>query len=211
MAGRRLPESWADGGTGPKEAMDFFDLKGVVEALLDDLHLARVYHKPRSEAFHPGKSAYLYAFIRTCTPYGPLGELHPKVAAAYGLAGRAVLAAELEIEGLRSYAGRRHAYRPVPRFPAALRDVAVIVPEETRCEDVVQVIRDGGGELLADVRLFDVYRGDSIPAGTKSLAFAMSFQAPDRTLTDKEIDKAFKAVQGRLQHVLKATIRTKEA
>ncbi len=207
LCGRRLPEAWGDGGAGSRACMDFYDLKGVIEALLDDLHLPRVYHGPRSEAFHPGKSAYLFAFTRTCTPYGPLGELHPKVAAAYGLGGRAVLAAEFDLSGMRTYASGRFAYTPVPRFPAALRDVAVIVPEETRCEAVVQTIREGGGEMLSDVRLFDVYRGDSIPAGTKSLAFALAYQAADRTLTDKEIEKLHKAVQGRLTHVLKASIR----
>lgn len=207
MCGRRLPESWADGGKGSKEAMGFFDLKGVVEAVLDDLHAPRVYHGPRSAAFHPGKSAYLFAFTRTCTPYGPLGELHPKVAEAYGLGGRAVLAAEVDIEALRANAGRNVTFAPIPRFPAALRDVAVIVPEEVTCEEVLRTIRDGGGALLADARLFDLYRGDSIPTGTKSLAFALAYQAPDRTLTDREIEKAHKGVMGRLTHVLKAVIR----
>jgi phenylalanyl-tRNA synthetase beta chain len=76
---------------------------------------------------------------------------------------------------------------------------------------VVREIRQGGGALVSDVRLFDVYRGESIPAGTKSLAFALAYQADDRTLSDKEIEKAHKAVMGRLQHVLKGTIRDGKA
>lgn len=209
MSGRRLPEAWPDGGAGPKGAMDFYDLKGVVEALLADLHITGAAFRPgNAAAYHPGKCAEVVAGE---TVVGTVGELHPKVAAAYGLGGKAVLAADVDLEALRAAVPSRFAYVPVPRFPAALRDVAVIVPEETTGEEVVAAIRAGGGELLADVRLFDVYRGDSIPPGTKSLAFALAYQAPDRTLTDKEIDKAHKAVQGRLKHVLKASIRGEDA
>lgn len=211
MSGRRSPEAWQDGGSGPRGLMDFYDLKGVIEAMMADLHVKRFgFDRPHSSAFHPGKSASLSGGSRGCSILGTFGELHPRVAQAYGLAGRTVLAAEIRLNEVMQTVAGRFAYAPVPRFPAALRDVAVIVPEETTGAQVEQEIRAGGGELLADVRLFDVYRGESIPAGTKSLAFAMSFLAPDRTLTDKEIEKAFKAVQGRLQHVLKATIRTKE-
>ncbi|MBY0230624.1 MAG: phenylalanine--tRNA ligase subunit beta [Gemmataceae bacterium] len=208
MAGRRVAESWADPGSAPKGAMDFFDLKGVVEALVADLRVEGAdFVADGRMPFHPGKCAVLKRGARSCDIHGALGELHPKVAAAFGLGGRAVLAAEFDIEGLRSRVGARFSYAPVPRFPAALRDVAVIVPEEMPAETVERAIRDGGGVLLAEVRLFDVYRGESIPPGTKSLAYALSYQAGDRTLTDKEVDKAHKAIEGRLRHVLKAQIR----
>ena len=101
----------------------------------------------------------------------------------------------------------RHLYVPVPRFPAALRDVAVIVEEAVPAERVAGEIRAAGGELLRSLRLFDLYRGDSIPAGHKSLAYALTYQAEDRTLTDKEVDKAHKKIEDRLKHVLKAQIR----
>ena len=98
----------------------------------------------------------------------------------------------------------------MPRFPAALRDVAVVVPETTTNERILAEIRTAGGALLRDVRLFDLYRGSSIPEGTKSLAFALTYQADDRTLTDKEVDKAHKKIEDRLVHVLKGAIRGKE-
>ncbi len=140
---------------------------------------------------------------------GHFGELHPKVAEAFELGGRGVLAGEIDLEALRGVLPARHLYQPVPRFPAALRDVAVIVPESLPAERVANEIRAAGGALLRNIRLFDLYRGDSIPAGTKSLAYALTYQADDRTLTDKEVDKAHEKIEGRLKHVLKAQIRGK--
>ena len=153
---------------------------------------------------HPGRSADLLVGGK---PVGSFGELHPKVAKAFDLAGRAVLVGEFDLEAILAAVPGRFAYAPVPRFPAALRDVAVIVPEEVTAERVVAEIRAAGGGLLRDVRLFDLYRGESIPAGTKSLAYALTYQADDRTLTDKEVDKAHKKIEDRLVHVLKGTIR----
>ena len=87
----------------------------------------------------------------------------------------------------------------------------MIVPQETTAEAVLTELKAAGSDLLADAKLFDVYTGDSIPQGTKSLAFALVYQSPDRTLTDKEIDKAQQKIEGRLRHVLKAQIRGKDA
>jgi len=108
---------------------------------------------------------------------------------------------------LQAAAPARHGYTPVPVFPAALRDVAVIVEEAVPAERVAAEIRAAGGELLRGLRLFDLYRGESIGPGVKSLAYALTYQADDRTLTDKEIDRAHKKVQDRLKHVLQARIR----
>lgn len=98
----------------------------------------------------------------------------------------------------------------MPRFPAALRDVAVIVDENVPAERVAAVVCAAGGELLRDVRLFDLYRGENIPAGRKRPAYALTYQAEDRTLTDSEVDKAHKKLEDRLRKVLKAVIRGKE-
>src|SRR5262249_15348008 len=103
----------------------------------------------------------------------------------------------------------RFPYKPVPEHQAALRDIAVVVDEALTNETVVNEIRAAGGDLLAGVRLFDVYRGESIPAGTKSLAYALTYPT-DPTPKDTEIDKAHKTVEDRLRHVLKAGIRGKE-
>jgi phenylalanyl-tRNA synthetase beta chain len=208
LAGRRVPEHWGDAGAGPRGNVEFYDLKGLVEAFLADLHVAANCRVGKYAAYHPGKCAEV---VCGETVVGAFGELHPRVAASFGLGGKPVVAAEFDLDALRGAVPPRFAYRPFSTFPAAKRDVAVIVTEDTPGERVEAEIRAGGGALLREVTLFDVYRGDSIPVGTKSLAFALTFQADDRTLSDKEIEKAFKAVQGRLSHVLKATIRDNKA
>jgi phenylalanyl-tRNA synthetase beta chain len=204
LTGRRQPEFWGDTAAQP---LDFFDLKGVVEALAGDLHLAEVGYRPAAVPYlHPGRSAELRLGEAAV---GHFGQMHPREAEAYGLGDRIVLAGELDLEALQAAAPERYTYTPVPRFPAALRDIAVVVDEAIPAEQVAQEVRRAGGELLRQVRLFDLYRGESIPPGTKSLAYALTYQAEDRTLTDKEVDRAHKKIEDRLRHVLKAQVRGK--
>jgi phenylalanyl-tRNA synthetase beta chain len=207
LSGVRQQEFWGDApGTTP-QPLDFFDVKGVVEALAADLHLANVSYRPvKIPALHPGRAAEVVVGERVL---GHFGELHPKVAEAFKMGGRAVLAGELDLEALRGELPARHLYQPVPRFPPALRDLAVIVEESLPAERVTGEIRAAGGALLREVRLFDLYRGESIPAGHKSLAYALTYQADDRTLTENEVKKAHEKIMGRLKHVLKAQIRDK--
>ncbi|HKB36878.1 MAG TPA: hypothetical protein VKD72_10515, partial [Gemmataceae bacterium] len=138
------------------------------------------------------------------------GQLHPKVAAAFDLGQRDVLAAEFDLHAILKAVPERYTYTPVPRFPAALRDIAVIVDESVTAEQVVKEIFAAGKPLLTQAWLFDVYRGESIAAGTKSLAYALTYQADDRTLNDKEIEKAHKKIEERLRRVLRAQIRGQE-
>ncbi len=204
LCGRRQSDFWGepDKASAP---IDFFDLKGVVEALAADLHLpAPIYRRSSVVCLHPGKAAEVEAGGRLI---GYFGELHPKTAEVFDLAGRQVMVGEFNLEALQAVASARHSCTPVPRFPAAFRDVAVIVPAATPADRVEAEIRAGGGDLLRGVRLFDLYRGESIGPDVKSLAYALTSQADDRTLTDKEVDKAHKKIQDRLRHVLKAQIR----
>lgn len=208
MTGNRAQEFWTDGGSKEKSPLDFFELKGVVESLAQDLHLFdTTFQLAKAAHLHPGKSATLLAGGK---PIGDFGVLHPKVAQAYNLGDRTILVAEFDVDALQAATPVRFAYTPVPRFPAALRDIAVVVDEAITAEQLESEIRKAGGDLLSGVRLFDLYRGNQIPAGTKSLAYALSYQAGDRTLADKEIDKAHKKIEDRLKNVLKATIRGKE-
>jgi phenylalanyl-tRNA synthetase beta chain len=208
MCGRRQPEFWADADKENAPRVDFFDLKGVIEALAAELHLPEVSFRPSQAAYlHPGQAAEL--LVRG-QGVGSFGQAHPRLAQQMGLkkvAERPVFVAELDLEAILAAVPAGYKYVHIPAFPAALRDVAVIVPEGVSCERLVAEIRAAGGELLRQVHLFDVYRGTSIPQGTKSLAFALTYQADDRTLTDKEMDKAHKKIEDRLKHVLKAQIR----
>jgi phenylalanyl-tRNA synthetase beta chain len=208
LTGRRWPEFWGD-GTVKAGNVDFYDLKGVLEALAGDLHLPEVSYRPAQVSYlHPGRSAELLIGGKAV---GSFGELHPDVADAFDLKGRSVLAAELDLEAILAAVPDRYTYTPVPAFPAALRDIAIVVAEDVTAERVVQEIRAAGGELLRGVRLFDVYRGGNIPAGQKSLAYALSYQAGDHTLTDNEVSAAHKKIESRLRHVLKAQVRGRDA
>jgi phenylalanyl-tRNA synthetase beta chain len=209
MTGHRQAEFWREGPGGSVQVLDFFDLKGVIESLADDLHLPEVTYRAAAAPYlHPGRAAELLLLGR---PVGHFGEMHPKTAEAYGLGQRAVLAGEFDLEAILAAVPSRHQYVPVPRFPAALRDIAVIVDEAITAERLAAEIRVAGGDLLRSLHLFDVYRGESIPAGKKSLAYALTYLADDRTLTDKEVDKAHKKIEDRLKHVLKAQVRGKDA
>lgn len=208
MTGPRNQEHWIDAGAQDKQTMDFFELKGIVETLAADLHLSKTSYRAAKVAWlHPGKSATLLVGDR---PLGDFGVLHPRVAQKLGLGERTVLAGEFDVEALQAISPARFSFAPVPRFPAALRDIAIVVEESISAESVEAEMRAAGAELLRSVRLFDLYRGNQIPAGTKSLAYALSYQADDRTLADKDIDKAHRKIEDRLKSVLKATIRGKE-
>jgi phenylalanyl-tRNA synthetase beta chain len=210
LTGKRRQEFWLDSSEQQpaNPPLEFFHLKGIVEALTADLHLPNVTYQTSSAAYlHPGRAAELMV---DGTSIGSFGQLHPRVADAYNLGGRIVLAGELDLEKLQAIVPDRYTYTPVPRFPAALRDIAVVVDQGVTAERLLAEIRAAGGSLLTQVRLFDLYQGGSIPEGKKSLAFAFTYQADDRTLTDKEVDRAHKKIEDRLRHVLKALIRGKE-
>lgn len=209
LSGRRDEAAWDDPlGEKPTQA-DFYDLKGVLEGLAADLHLPNVAFEPAKDVphLHPGRAARL---LVNGHPVGAFGELHPTVAASFKLADRAVLVAELDLEAVLAAVPERFPYRPVSTFPPVLRDVAAVVAEDVPAERVLAELTAAGGELLEGARLFDVYRGESIPAGTKSLAYALTYRVADRQLSDKEVDKAHQKIEGRLRHVLKAQIRGKD-
>src|SRR4029453_5646105 len=111
-------------------------------------------------------------------------------AEAYELGQRDVLVAEFDLEAILKAVPERYAFTPVPRYPAALRDVSLVVDEAVTAEQVVKEIRTAGGDLLRSARLFDVYRGDNVGSGKKSLTYALTYQADDRTLEEKDVKKA---------------------
>lgn len=207
ITGLREPPHWdqpSDAGTA-----DFFDAKGIVEALAGDLHLSAVEFRRSNAAFlHPGKAAEVCVGDQSV---GVFGQLHPSVAEAFDLDPRKVhLVGEFDLELLQRLVPDRFTYDPIPRYPAALRDIAIVVDEATPAAEVEAVIRAAGGKLLRQVHLFDVYRGESIPKGKKSLAYALTYQSQDKTLTDKEVDKLHRKVEEQLKRSLNAQIRGKD-
>ena len=170
---------------------DFFDGKGVVESLARELALPKLRFKALSadEAPHlqPGRAAVVLA---GGAELGWVGELHPLAVAAFE-ADAPVVAFELDVEALAKASRPARDYRDVPTFPAVSMDVAFVVDEGVAHEKLVQCMASAGGKLLEDARLFDVYRDEErVGAGKKSMAYALTYRAADRTLTSDEVDKA---------------------
>ncbi len=183
LAGPATPTSWREKAP---PATDFYGLKGVVEALLRGLHLTAVMYEPvEHPTFAPGRTARLLVGGEVM---GVLGEIHPQVRKAFDLPAGPICLAELDLEALLGRVALGYPVTPVPRFPPVLEDIAVVVDDTVSAADLTAAIRNAGGTLLVEVRLFDVYRGPQVPAGKKSLAFSLAFQAPDRTLTDAEVE-----------------------
>ena len=203
LTGPRRPIGWQAADVAP---VDFFDLKGIVEALLEGLHVSGVKFEPSQHvSYWPGRCALLKVADE---PLGVLGQLHPAVVEAFDMPGNAaVLAAELDLERLMTHVPDAFRVRPVPRFPAVRQDIALVVDEDIPADRVQAAIREAGGRLLADARLFDVYRGEQIGPGKKSLAYTLTFQADDRTLTDKEVAKQQARIVRALEEKLGARLR----
>ena len=204
LTGPRDPLTWQD-ANAERAPMDFFDLKGVVEALTHGLYLSGVTYEPGGHpTFMPGRTAKL---LIGGQPAGWLGELHPLVREKFDLPAQAVLVADLDLELLLSKVDERHAVNPVPEFPPVKEDLAVIVEEKTPGARVQAIIQAAGGDLLVDVTLFDLYRGEQIGAGKKSLAYRLTYQSPDRTLTDAEAARVRERIVKRLKEEVGAVLR----
>jgi phenylalanyl-tRNA synthetase beta chain len=192
--------------SGP--AVDFFDLKGVVQNLLAGLGVPddEVRWRPAADlAFlHPGKTARVELAGQAV---GAAGALHPGVAQALDLAGEVWLF-ELDFEQVGHYRPRRVALRSLPRFPAVTRDIALVVDESFLAETILEEIRALADPLVESASLFDCYRGTPIPEGKKSLAYTIAYRAQDRTLTDDEANAAHDRVRGHLSARFALTLRS---
>jgi phenylalanyl-tRNA synthetase beta chain len=182
LAGRLQPPSW---GTPEPPRAGFFAAKGLLGAVCDALRVAWSV-EPATEPFlHPGRSARVLAGDDQ-EPLGWIGELHPLVARAYDLPDEAA-AFEVDLGRLVAYADAVPTYVDLTSFPALRQDLAVAVSDDVPAAAVVSVVRRAGGDLLADARVFDVYRGAQVGEGRTSLALALQFRAPDRTLADEDV------------------------
>ncbi|MDH4100628.1 MAG: phenylalanine--tRNA ligase subunit beta [Nitrospirota bacterium] len=183
--------------------MTFFDIKGIVEEMLDLLSVTNHTWRAASIPFlHPGMSASLVVDGKDA---GYVGALHPDVAEAMDVQGP-VFVAELDVTILAE--GRTlRSYRSLPRFPAADRDMALLVDAATSAEDVLAIIRQAGGSLMEDVSLFDVYRGANIPEDKKSMAFSIRYRDPEKTLSDAEVKEMHAGILDRVNKALGAELR----
>ncbi len=216
MTGPRGVEHWEQ--QAPPALLDLFDLKGVIESFLSSLHVGEVNcqpvrpqntqvadpHPSAVSYLHPGQSALVIAGERVL---GTIGQLHPALLEGLHLGRRKVFVADLDLEAILASTPMLHRFEAISPFPPVLQDIALVVDEALPAAKVSAEIRAGGGELLRGIRLFDVYRGQNLPAGKKSLAYALTYQAHDRSLTDKEVAKVHAKIVGRVEKLLGATLR----
>ncbi len=211
MTGLRAATSW---DIKDSAALDFYDLKGRIELLLSSLQYTDVSFVSTDSVdpvtslptgcLHPGKAAEIRVSGQTV---GLLGELHPMVKEKYEFGPHPVLVAEFDLAALRKVAP---AYKvtPVPEFPPVLEDIAITVAESVPASAVEALIRQTGAKSLANVRLFDVYRGEQIGTGLKSLAYNLTYQAPDKTMTDADAAAIRNKIVKRLEQELGAKLRS---
>ena len=187
------------------EGYDFFTMKGAVESILRDLRVAGAAFRACQDdpSYHPGRCAGVYAGEKLL---GVVGQIHPAVAANYGVDCE-LYCAELSFKALLEAQGPGAEYHPLPRFPAVSRDIAVVCGEEVTVGALEACIRKAGGRLLRDVALFDIYRGQGVAEGSKSVAFSMTLRADDRSITASEADGEVKDILTALEQELGATLR----
>ncbi|MDP2918720.1 MAG: phenylalanine--tRNA ligase subunit beta [Dehalococcoidia bacterium] len=196
IAGRRGERWWQGDG----EPVDFFDAKGIVEGLLAQFNTTARFDPANDESLHPARQA---AVTIGGKQVGVVGELHPAVAGHFELPGGVYLF-ELNLPALVLHTGFM-MYQPIPKFPATIRDIALVVDVTVPHQKIVDIVR--AVSLVIDVSLFDVYAGEQVPAGKKSLAYRLTFQSPNRTLTDEEVNRVQQQILNRLVAEVDASLR----
>ena len=199
--GRREPKGWSQ---NPAQ-IDFYDAKGIVEELLAGLSINNYFVEAGEHyALHPGKTA---VFKKGRDVLVTVGEVHPAVSEALGIK-KKIYVFEADIETLQRFAAKKFSLESLPKYPSISRDLAILVEHDTAAGDVEKVIVKSGGKFFKGVTLFDVYKGERIPADKKSLAFALEFRSNERTLTDEEADEAFKNILAAVEKDFGATLRS---
>lgn len=198
VAGSQVPENWANG----RREVDFFDVKGELESLFRLLGVEVRFSAGQHPALHPGQTAQLFLNDQ---PVGWLGSLHPLVQKKLDLNGT-ILMFELFLSPILS--GYVPNFKEFSKFPEVRRDLAIIVGNEIAFADVDRVVRNNAGERLTALRAFDVYEGEKLGEGKRSLALSLFWQHPERTLNDDEVHELFDGVVNALQQELGATLRS---
>jgi phenylalanyl-tRNA synthetase beta chain len=204
LTGPRQDEYWQTAVT--QDSLDFFDLKGIIETIIETLHIQDFSVEAANHpTFRPGRTARL---LIGSQQIGWLGELHPSVVAGFDIRGEhPVMAAELDLDLVRSHIPDLHYLVPVANYPVVREDLAVVVDRDVPAQKVEDVIRQTGGFLLKEVALFDVYEGAQIGSTKKSLAYHLAFQSPSKTLTDKDVRKQRQRILQQLERLLGAHLR----
>jgi phenylalanyl-tRNA synthetase beta chain len=199
LGGPRLERSWLSG----EDTLDFYDAKGILETVFNRLKVKAGFNPAEDQALLAGKTAEVIVGGERA---GVVGEIHPKITALFDISTQPIILFEIELAKLLPFAGAVYRYRPIPRFPGNSRDIALILDAGIAASSVQEVIESF--PLVEQVTLFDVYSGEQVPPGKKSLALSVRFQSAERTLTDEEVNKAQQQIVDRLQHEFGANLRS---
>lgn len=184
--------------------MDFYYLKGILENILMQLGIENVSYKAQAQAaYHPGRTAMIYA---DGVELGVIGEVHPQVRQNFNIKPRAC-SFELDVAQLYALSSRRMMMDSITKYPAVERDLALLLRAELTAVEIMEVIQAAGTELLQNIALFDVYAGDQVASGFKSMAFRMTFQSKERTLTEADVSSVMDGIITALEQELQASLR----
>ena len=200
ITGRRQLQGWNQSN----DLVDFYDAKGIVENLLQEVRVSRYTVEAGTHyAMHPGKTAL---FKKGRDVIATVGEVHPSVLAAYGIT-KPVYIFELDVDTVMKYMAKDLKHKALPKYPATSRDLAMLVDVDICAADIEKAMTKAAGQNLTQITLFDVYTGKQVEEGKKSLAFSLTFQSNDKTLTDAEIDPAIEKIIEKLQKDFNANLR----
>lgn len=200
ITGRRNAQGWNQ----TNDMVDFYDAKGIIEELLANLRVTRYTVEAGTHyAMHPGKTAL---FKKGRDVIAIVGEVHPAVLSAYGIT-KPVYIFELDATTVMKYMAKDLKYKALPKYPATSRDLAMLVDVDVNAADIEKAMTKAAGQNLTQITLFDVYTGKQVEKGKKSLAFSLTFQSNDKTLTDAEIDPAIEKIVAKLQKDFNANLR----
>lgn len=200
ITGRRNAQGWNQ----TNDMVDFYDAKGIIEELLANLRVTRYTVEAGTHyAMHPGKTAL---FKKGRDVIATVGEVHPAVLSAYGIT-KPVYIFELDATIVMKYMAKDLKYKALPKYPATSRDLAMLVDVDVNAADIEKAMTKAAGQNLTQITLFDVYTGKQVEEGKKSLAFSLTFQSNDKTLTDAEIDPAIEKIVAKLQKDFNANLR----
>ena len=200
ITGRRNAHGWNQ----TNDMVDFYDAKGIIEELLANLRVTRYTVEAGTHyAMHPGKTAL---FKKGRDVIATVGEIHPAVLSAYGIT-KPVYIFELDATTVMKYMAKDLKYKALPKYPATSRDLAMLVDVDVNAADIEKAMTKAAGQNLTQITLFDVYTGKQVEEGKKSLAFSLTFQSNDKTLTDAEIDPAIEKIVAKLQKDFNANLR----
>lgn len=200
-----LPEERHVVSLGLYGGCDFYEIKGIAEALFAGIGLTGARFLPEKEnpTFHPGRCASICVGKKEI---GIIGQIHPAVCDNYGL-DKEIYAAQINLPDLLTYAKNSKTYSPLPKYPAVHRDLALLVDETVLAADIEAVIKKKAKKLFAGLTLFDVYQGKQVPAHKKSMAYSLTLQSMEKTLTDAEVNETVQAILDTLEKDLGAVLR----